>query len=172
WGIPNGNEEVDKVIKALFEKYKELQKAELAGKTIDQVALKDELLKLLKKYEDAKIAEIPTTGGTPTPVSKETIIKLLKEAADPTHPESGNVLIALLTEHLAGSSAGMTTLLADENGSKPFKYFLKLNNLYRAAADIDIFKKMYDTASPSIVCGVNRYGEALVQNLDILDLNT
>lgn len=172
WEIPNGNEEVDKVIKALFEKYKELQKAELAGKTIDQVALKDELVKLIKKYVDAKIAEIPTTGGTPTPVSKETIINLLKEAADPTHPESGNVLIALLTEHLAGSSAGMTTLLADENGSKPFKYFLKLNNLYGAAADIDMFKEMYDTASPNIVCGVNRHGEALVQNLDILDLNT
>lgn len=172
WEIPNGNEEVDKVIKALFEKYKELQKAELAGKTIDQIALKDELVKLIKKYVDAKIAEIPTTGGTPAPVSKETIIDLLEEAADPTHPESGNVLIALLTEHLAGSSAGMTTLLADENGSKPFKYFLKLNNLYGAAADIDMFKEMYDTASPNIVCGVNRHGEALVQNLDILDLNT
>lgn len=171
WEIPNGNEEVNKVIKALFEKYKELQKAELAGKTIDQVALKDELVKLIKKYVDAKIAEIPTTGGTPAPVSKETIINLLKEAADPTHPESGNVLIALLTEHLAGSSAGMTALLADENGSKPFKYFLKLNNLYGAAADIDMFKEMYDTASPNIVCGVNRHGEALVQNLDILDLN-
>lgn len=172
WEIPNGNTEVDKVIKALFEKYKELQKAELAGKTIDQVALKDELVKLIKKYVDAKIAEIPTTGGTPAPVSKETIINLLKEAADPTHPESGNVLIALLTEHLAGSSASMTTLLADENGSKPFKYFLKLNNLYGAAADIDMFKEMYDTTSPNIVCGVNRHGEALVQNLDILDLNT
>ena len=172
WEIPNGNEEVDKVIKALFEKYKELQKAELAGKTIDQIALKDELVKLIKKYVDAKIAEIPTTGGTPAPVSKETIIDLLEEAADPTHPESGNVLIALLTKHLAGSSAGMTTLLADENGSKPFKYFLKLNNLYGAAADIDMFKEMYDTASPNIVCGVNRHGEALVQNLDILDLNT
>lgn len=172
WEIPNGNEEVDKVIKALFEKYKELQKAELADKTIDQVALKDELVKLIKKYVDAKIAEIPTTGGTPAPVSKETIINLLKEAADPTHPESGNVLIALLTEHLAGSSASMTTLLADENGSKPFKYFLKLNNLYGAAADINMFKEMYDTASPNIVCGVNRHGEALVQNLDILDLNT
>lgn len=171
WEIPNGNEEVDKVIKALFEKYKELQKAELAGKTIDQVALKDELVKLIKKYVDAKIAEIPSTGGTPAPVSKETIINLLKEAADPTHPESGNVLIALLTEHLAGSSADMTTLLADENGSKPFKYFLKLNNLYGAAADIDMFKEMYDTASPNIVCGVNKHGEALVQNLDILDLN-
>lgn len=171
WEIPNGNEEVDKVIKALFEKYKELQKAELAGKTIDQVALKDELVKLIKKYVDAKIAEIPTTGGTPAPVSKETIINLLKEAADPTHPESGNVLIALLTEHLAGSSAGITALLADENGSKPFKYFLKLNNLYGAAADIDMFKEMYDTSSPNIVCGVNRHGEALVQNLDILDLN-
>lgn len=172
WEIPDGNTEVDKVIKALFEKYKELQKAELAGKTIDQVALKDELVKLIKKYVDAKIAEIPTTGGTPTPVSKETIINLLKEAADPTHPESGNVLIALLTEHLTGSSTGMTTLLADENGSKPFKYFLKLNNLYGAAADIDMFKEMYDTASPNIVCGVNKHGEALVQNLDILDLNT
>lgn len=172
WEIPNGNEEVDKVIKALFEKYKELQKAELAGKTIDQVALKDELVKLIKKYVDAKIAEIPTTGGTPAPVSKETIINLLKEAVDPTHPESGNVLVALLTEHLAGSSAGMTALLADENGSKPFKYFLKLNNLYGAAADIDMFKEMYDTASPNIVCGVNKHGEALVQNLDILDLNT
>lgn len=172
WEIPNGNEEVDKVIKALFEKYKELQKAELAGKTIDQVALKDELVKLIKKYVDAKIAEIPSTGGTPAPVSKETIINLLKEAADPTHPESGNVLIALLTEHLAGSSASMTALLADENGSKPFKYFLKLNNLYGAAADIDMFKEMYDTASPNIVCGVNKHGEALVQNLDILDLNT
>ena len=172
WEIPDGNTEVDKVIKALFEKYKELQKAELAGKTIDQVALKDELVKLIKKYVDAKIAEIPTTGGTPAPVSKETIINLLKEAADPTHPESGNVLIALLTEHLAGSSAGMTALLADENGSKPFKYFLKLNNLYGAAADIDMFKEMYDTASPNIVCGVNKHGEALVQNLDILDLNT
>ena len=171
WEIPNGNEEVDKVIKALFEKYKELQKDELAGKTIDQVALKDELVKLIKKYVDAKIAEIPTTGGTPAPVSKETIINILKEAADPTHPESGNVLIALLTEHLSGSSAGMTTLLTDENGSKPFKYFLKLNNLYGAAADIDMFKEMYDTASPNIVCGVNRHGEALVQNLDILDLN-
>ena len=171
WEIPNGNEEVDKVIKALFEKYKELQKAELAGKTIDQVALKDELVNLIKKYVDAKIAEIPTTGGTPAPVSKETIINLLKEAADPTHPESGNVLIALLTEHLADSSAGMTALLADENGSKPFKYFLKLNNLYGAAADIDMFKEMYDTVSPNIVCGVNKHGEALVQNLDILDLN-
>lgn len=171
WEIPDGNTEVDKVIKALFEKYKELQKAELAGKTIEQVALKDELVKLIKKYVDAKIAEIPTTGDTPAPVSKKTIIDILKEAADPTHPESGNVLIALLTEHLAGSSAGMTTLLVDENGSKPFKYFLKLNNLYGAAADIDMFKEMYDTASPNIVCGVNKHGEALVQNLDILDLN-
>lgn len=172
WEIPNGNEEVDKVIKALFEKYKELQKAELAGKTIDQVALKDELVKLIKKYVDAKIAEIPTTGGTPAPVSKETIINILKDAADPTHPERGDVLIALLTEHLADSSADMTALLAGENGSKPFKYFLKLNNLYGAAANIDMFKEMYDTASPNIVCGVNRHGEALVQNLDILDLNT
>lgn len=171
WEIPNGNEEVDKVIKALFEKYKELQKAELAGKTIDQVALKDELVKLIKKYVDAKIAEIPTTGGTPAPVSKETIINILKGVADPNYPDAGSVLIALLTEHLSGSSAGMTTLLADENGSKPFKYFLKLNNLYGAAADIDMFKEMYDTASPNIVCGVNRHGEALIQNLDILDLN-
>lgn len=172
WEIPNGNEEVDKVIKALFEKYKELQKAELAGKTIDQVALKDELVKLIKKYVDAKIAEIPTTGGTPAPVSKETIINLLKETADPDHPDAGSVLIALLTEHLAGSSAGMTTLLVDENGSKPFKYFLKLNNLYGAASDINMFKEMYDTASPNIVCGVNRHGDAMIQNLDILDLNT
>lgn len=172
WEIPNGNEEVDKVIKALFEKYKELQKAELAGKTIDQVALKDELVKLIKKYVDAKIAEIPSTGGTPAPVSKETIVNLLKDVADPDHPDAGSVLIALLTEHLVGSSAGMTALLADENGSKPFKYFLKLNNLYGAAADIDMFKEMYDTASPNIVCGVNKHGEALVQNLDILDLNT
>ena len=172
WEIPNGNEEVDKVIKALFEKYKELQKAELAGKTIDQVALKDELVKLIKKYVDAKIAEIPSTGGTPAPVDKNTIINILKGVADPDHPDAGSVLIALLTEHLAGSSADMTALLADENGSKPFKYFLKLNNLYGAAADIDMFKEMYDTASPNIVCGVNRHGEALVQNLDILDLNT
>lgn len=172
WEIPDGNAEVDKVIKALFEKYKELQKAELAGKTIDQVALKDELVKLIKKYVDAKIAEIPTTGGTPAPVDKNTIINILKGVADPDHPDAGSVLIALLTEHLAGSSAGMTTLLADENGSKPFKYFLKLNNLYGAAADIDMFKEMYDTTSPNIVCGVNRHGEALVQNLDILDLNT
>nr|DAO87260.1 MAG TPA: hypothetical protein [Caudoviricetes sp.] len=172
WEIPNGNEEVDKVIKALFEKYKELQKAELAGKTIDQVALKDELVKLIKKYVDAKIAEIPTIGGTPAPVNKETIINLLKEAVDPDHPDAGSVLIALLTEHLLSSSAGMATLLADENGSKPFKYFLKLNNLYGAAADINMFKEMYDTTSPNIVCGVNKHGEALVQNLDILDLNT
>ena len=172
WVIPSGNTDVDKVIKELFEKYKELQKAELAGKTIDQVALKDELVKLIKKYVDAKIAEIPTTGGTPAPVDKNTIINILKGVADPDHPDAGSVLIALLTEHLAGSSAGMTTLLADENGSKPFKYFLKLNNLYGAAADIDMFKEMYDTASPNIVCGVNRHGEALVQNLDILDLNT
>ena len=172
WEIPNGNEEVDKVIKALFEKYKELQKAELAGKTIDQVALKDELVKLIKKYVDAKIAEIPTTGGTPAPVDKNTIINILNGVADPDHPDAGSVLIALLTEHLSGSSAGMTTLLADENGSKPFKYFLKLNNLYGAAADIGMFKEMYDTASPNIVCGVNKHGEALVQNLDILDLNT
>lgn len=113
----------------------------------------------------------PSSPSTPAPVSKETIINLLKEAADPTHPESGNVLIALLTEHLAGSSASMTTLLVDGNGSKPFKYFLKLNNLYGAAADIDMFKEMYDTTSPNVVCGVNRHGEALVQNLDILDLN-
>jgi hypothetical protein len=172
WEIPNGNEEVDKVIKALFEKYKELQKAELAGKTIDQVALKDELVKLIKKYVDAKIAEIPTIGGTPAPVNKETIINLLKEAVDPDHPDAGSVLIALLTEHLLSSSAGMATLLAGENGSKPFKYFLKLNNLYGAAADINMFKEMYDTTSPNIVCGVNKHGEALVQNLDILDLNT
>ena len=171
WEIPNGNEEVDKVIKALFEKYKELQKAELAGKTIDQVALKDELVKLIKKYVDAKIAEIPSTGGTPAPVDKNTIINILKGVADPDHPDAGDVLVALLTEHLSGSSAGMTALLADENGSKPFKYFLKLNNLYGAAADIDMFKEMYDTASPNIVCGVNKHGEALVQNLDILDLN-
>ena len=171
WEIPNGNEEVDKVIKALFEKYKELQKAELAGKTIDQVALKDELVKLIKKYVDAKIAEIPSTGGTPAPVDKNTIINILKGVADPDHPDAGDVFVALLTEHLSGSSAGMTALLADENGSKPFKYFLKLNNLYGAAADIDMFKEMYDTASPNIVCGVNKHGEALVQNLDILDLN-
>lgn len=172
WEIPNGNEEVDKVIKALFEKYKELQKAELAGKTIDQVALKDELVKLIKKYVDAKIAEIPSTGGTPASVDKNTIINILKGVADPDYPDAGSVLIALLTEHLLSSSAGMTALLADENGSKPFKYFLKLNNLYGAAADIDMFKEMYDNASPNIVCGVNRHGDAMIQNLDILDLNT
>ena len=171
WEIPNGNEEVDKVIKALFEKYKELQKAELAGKTIDQVALKDELVKLIKKYVDAKIAEIPTTGGTPTPVSKETIINLLKEAADPDHPDAGSVLVQLLVEHLTESDPHIGNLLTENDGSKPFQYFLKLYNLYGAEATGDMFKNAINGGSYEVVCGVNRHGEAMIQNLDILDLN-
>lgn len=171
WEIPNGNEEVDKVIKALFEKYKELQKAELAGKTIDQVALKDELVKLIKKYVDAKIAEIPTTGGTPTPVSKETIINLLKEAADPDHPDAGSVLVQLLVEHLTGSDPHIGNLLTENDGSKPFQYFLKLYNLYGAEATGDMFKNAINDGFYEVVCGVNRHGDAMIQNLDILDLN-
>lgn len=171
WEIPNGNEEVDKVIKALFEKYKELQKAELAGKTIDQVALKDELVKLIKKYVDAKIAEIPTTGGTPAPVSKETIINLLKEAADPDYPDAGSVLVQLLVEHLTGSDPHIGNLLTENDGSKPFQYFLKLYNLYGAEATGDMFKNAINGGSYEVVCGVNRHGDAMVQNLDILGLN-
>ena len=171
WEIPNGNEEVDKVIKALFEKYRELQKAELAGKTIDQVALKDELVKLIKKYVDAKIAEIPTTGGTPAPVSKETIINILKEAADPDHPDAGSVLVQLLVEHLAESDPHIGNLLTEDDGSKPFQYFLKLYNLYGKEATGDMFKNAINGGSYEVVCGVNRHGDAMVQNLDILDLN-
>lgn len=171
WEIPNGNEEVDKVIKALFEKYKELQKAELAGKTIDQVALKDELVKLIKKYVDAKIAEIPSTGGTPAPVSKETIINILKGVADPDQPDAGNVFAQLLLENILTSDSLLAQLLQEDNGSKPLKYFLKLNNLYGAEANIDMFKETYNSGTPMVVCGVNRHGDALVQNLDILDLN-
>lgn len=172
WEIPNGNEEIDKVIKALFEKYKELQKAELAGKTIDQVALKDELVKLIKKYVDAKIAEIPSTGGTPTPVSKEAIINILKGVADPDQPDAGSVFAQLLLENILDSDSLLAQLLQEDNGSKPLKYFLKLNNLYGANVDIDMFKETFDGALPNVVCGVNRHGEALVKNLDILDLNT
>lgn len=171
WEIPNGNEEVDKVIKALFEKYKELQKVELAGKTIDQVALKDELVKLIKKYIDAKIAEIPSTGGTPAPVSKETIINILKGVADPDHPDAGSVFAQLLLENILTSDNTLAQLLQEDNGSKPLKYFLKLNNIYGAEADIDMFKETYNSNTSMVVCGVNRHGEALVQNLDILDLN-
>jgi hypothetical protein len=171
WEIPNGNEEVDKVIKALFEKYKELQKAELAGKTIDQVALKDELVKLIKKYVDAKIAEIPTTGGTPAPVSKETIINILKDVADPDHPDAGSVLVQLLVEHLAESDPHIGNLLTENDGSKPFQYFLKLYNLYGAEATGDMFKNAINGGSYEVVCGVNRHGDAMIQNLDILDLN-
>lgn len=171
WEIPNGNEEVDKVIKALFEKYKELQKAELAGKTIDQVALKDELVKLIKKYVDAKIAEIPTTGGTPAPMSKETIINILKGVADPDQPDAGSVFAQLLLENILISDSLLTQLLQEDNGSKPLKYFLKLNNLYGAKADIDMFKIPYNSGTPMVVCGVNRHGDAMIQNLDILDLN-
>ena len=171
WEIPNGNEEVDKVIKALFEKYKELQKAELAGKTIDQVALKDELVKLIKKYVDAKIAEIPSTGGTPAPVSKETIINILKGIADPDHPDAGSVLVQLLVEHLTGSDPHIGNLLTEDDGSKPFQYFLKLYNLYGAEATGDMFKNAINGGSYEVVCGVNRHGDAMIQNLDILDLN-
>lgn len=171
WEIPNGNEEVDKVIKALFEKYKELQKAELAGKTIDQVALKDELVKLIKKYVDAKIAEIPTTGGTPAPVSKETIINILNGVADPDHPDAGSVLVQLLVEHLTESDPHIGNLLTEDNGSEPFQYFLKLYNLYGARATGDMFKNAINGGSYEVVCGVNRHGDAMIQNLDILDLN-
>lgn len=171
WEIPNGNEEVDKVIKALFEKYKELQKAELAGKTIDQVALKDELVKLIKKYVDAKIAEIPATGGTPAPVDKNTIINILKDVADPDHPDAGSVLVQLLVEHLTGSDPDIENLLTEDNRSTPFQYFLKLYNLYGAEATGDMFKNAINGGSYEVVCGVNRYGDAMIQNLDILNLN-
>lgn len=171
WEIPNGNEEVDKVIKALFEKYKELQKAELAGKTIDQVALKDELVKLIKKYVDAKIAEIPSTGGTPAPVDKNTIINILNGVADPDHPDAGSVLVQLLVEHLTGSDPHIGNLLAEDDGSKPFQYFLKLYNLYGKEATGDMFKNAINGGSYEVVCGVNRHGDAMIQNLDILDLN-
>lgn len=171
WEIPDGNAEVDKVIKALFEKYKELQKAELAGKTIDQVALKDELVKLIKKYVDAKIAEIPSTGGTPAPVNKETIINILKGVANPDQPDAGSVLVQLLVEHLTGSDPHIGNLLTEDDGSKPFQYFLKLYNLYGAEAAGDMFKNAINGGSYEVVCGVNKHGEALVQNLDILDLN-
>lgn len=171
WEIPNGNEEVDKVIKALFEKYKELQKAELAGKTIDQVALKDELVKLIKKYVDAKIAEIPTTGGTPAPVDKNTIINILNGVADPDHPDAGSVLVRLLVEHLTGSDPHIGNLLTENDGSEPFQYFLKLYNLYGKEATGDMFKNAIDGGSYEVVCGVNRHGDAMIQNLDILDLN-
>lgn len=171
WEIPNGNEEVDKVIKALFEKYKELQKAELAGKTIDQVVLKDELVKLIKKYVDAKIAEIPSTGGTPAPVDKNTIINILNGVADPDHPDAGSVLVQLLVEHLTGSDPHIGNLLAEDDGSKPFQYFLKLYNLYGKEATGDMFKNAINGGSYEVVCGVNRHGDAMIQNLDILDLN-
>jgi len=171
WEIPNGNEEVDKVIKALFEKYKELQKAELASKTIDQIALKDELVKLIKKYVDAKIAEIPTTGGTPAPVSKETIINILNGEADPDHPDAGSVLVQLLVEHLTESDPHIGNLLTENDGSKPFQYFLKLYNLFGAKATGDMFKNAINGGSYEVVCGVNRHGDAMIQNLDILDLN-
>lgn len=171
WEIPNGNEEVNKVIKALFEKYKELQKAELAGKTIDQVALKDELVKLIKKYVDAKIAEIPTTGGTPAPVSKETIINILNGVADPDHPDAGSVLVQLLVEHLTESDPHIGNLLTEDDGSNPFQYFLKLYNLYGKEATGDMFKNAINGGSYEVVCGVNRHGDAMLQNLDILDLN-
>lgn len=171
WEIPNGNEEVDKVIKALFEKYKELQKAELVGKTIDQVALKDELVKLIKKYVDAKIAEIPTTGGTPAPVDKNTIINILKDVADPDHPDAGSVLVQLLVEHLTEFDPDIGNLLTGNDGSKPFQYFLKLYNLYGAEATGDMFKNAINGGSYEVVCGVNRHGDAMIQNLDILDLN-
>lgn len=171
WEIPDGNTEVDKVIKALFEKYKELQKAELAGKTLDQVALKDELVKLIKKYVDAKIAEIPTTGGTPVPVSKETIINILKDVADPDYPDAGSVLVQLLVEHLTGSDPHIRNLLTEDDGSKPFQYFLKLYNLYGAEATGDMFKNAINGGSYEVVCGVNKHGDAMIQNLDILDLN-
>ena len=171
WEIPNGNEEVNKVIKALFEKYKELQKAELAGKTIDQVALKDELVKLIKKYVDAKIAEIPTTGGTPAPVDKNTIISILNGVADPDQPDAGSVLVQLLVEHLTGSDPHIGNLLAEDDGSKPFQYFLKLYNLYGKEATGDMFKNAINGGSYEVVCGVNRHGDAMLQNLDILDLN-
>lgn len=171
WEIPNGNEEVDKVIKALFEKYKELQKAELAGKTIDQVALKDELVKLIKKYVDAKIAEIPSTGGTPAPVSKETIINILKDVADPDYPDAGSVFVQLLVEHLTGSDSHIGNLLTENDGSTPFQYFLKLYNLYGVEATGDMFKNAINGGSYEVVCGVNRHGDAMIQNLDILDLN-
>lgn len=168
WEIPNGNEEVDKVIKALFEKYKELQKAELAGKTIDQVALKDELVKLIKKYVDAKIAE---AGGTSAPVSKETITHILQETADPDHPDAGSVFVQLLTTYLAGSDPHIGTLLTENEGGNPLQYFLKLYHLYGADIDIEMFKGSFNGSSYGVVCGVNRHGDALVQNLDILDLN-
>lgn len=171
WVIPSGNEEVDKVIKALFEKYKELQKAELAGKTIDQVALKDELVKLIKKYVDAKIAEIPSTGGTPAPVDKNTIINILNGVADPDHPDAGSVLVQLLVEHLTGSDPHIGNLLTENDGSKPFQYFLKLYNLYGVEATGDMFKNAINGGSYEVVCGVNRHGDAMIQNLDILDLN-
>lgn len=171
WEIPDGDAEVDKVIKALFEKYKELQKAELADKTIDQVALKDELVKLIKKYVDAKITEIPTTGGTPTPVSKETIISILNGVADPDHPDAGSVLVQLLVEHLTGSDPHIGNLLTEDDGSKPFQYFLKLYNLYGKEATGDMFKNAINGGSYEVVCGVNRHGDAMMQNLDILDLN-
>lgn len=171
WEIPDCNEEVDKVIKALFEKYKELQKAELAGKTIDQVALKDELVKLIKKYVDAKIAEIPSTGGTPAPVDKNTIINILKGVADPDYPDAGSVLVQLLVEHLTESDLHIGDLLTEDNGSKPFQYFLKLYNLYGAEATGDMFKNAINGGSYEVVCGVNRHGDAMIQNLDILDLN-
>ena len=171
WVIPSGNTDVDKVIKELFEKYKELQKAELAGKTIDQVALKDELVKLIKQYVDTKIAEIPTTGGTPAPVDKNTIINILNGVADPDHPDAGSVLVQLLVEHLTGSDPHIGNLLTEDDGSKPFQYFLKLYNLYGAEATGDMFKNAINGGSYEVVCGVNRHGDAMIQNLDILDLN-
>ena len=63
WEIPSDNTKVDKVIKELFEKYTELQKTELTGKTIDQVALKNELVNLIKKYIDTKVEGV-ATGST------------------------------------------------------------------------------------------------------------
>ena len=171
WEIPNGNEEVDKVIKALFEKYKELQKAELAGKTIDQVALKDELVKLIKKYVDAKIAEIPTTGGTSAPVSKETIINILKDVADPDQPEAGSVFAQLLLENILTSDSLLAQLLQEDYGSKPLRYFLKLNNIYGAEHNIEIFKNAYNSGTPEVVCGVDSNGNAVARSLNILDLN-
>lgn len=88
WEIPSGNAKVDKIIKELFEKYIELQKTELTGKTIDQIALKNELINLIKKYIDTKVEGVAagstniindTTANTTQTYSSSKLDNLLQD---------------------------------------------------------------------------------------------
>lgn len=91
WEVPEGNTKVDKIIKELFEKYTELQKTELAGKTIDQVAIKNELVNLIKKYIDTKVEGVAagsadiindTTANTTQTYSSSKIEAVVKSKTD------------------------------------------------------------------------------------------